>query len=65
MGLPAGELRRRLLDRALPLPARFRVLFALRGLNTPEAADALLAALEDPSALCRHEVAFALGQMQV
>ena len=77
----------KLLDQSLELPQRFRVLFSLRGVGTPEATDALLAgacpclahlraarllltprtpraAIDDPSALCRHEVAFALGQMQ-
>ena len=77
----------KLLDQSLGLPQRFRVLFSLRGVGTPEATDALLAgacpwlarrraarllltprtpraAIDDPSALCRHEVAFALGQMQ-
>ena len=60
----AAALGAKLLDRSLPLPLRFRVLFSLRGLATPDAVAALLAGLADPSALFRHEVAFALGQMQ-
>eukprot|EP00898_Chlorokybus_atmophyticus_P002251 jgi/Chlat1/3026/Chrsp201S03278 len=59
------ELARRLTDRRLPLPQRFRVLFSLRNVkNSPVAQEALLKALNDPSALFRHEVAFCLGQMQ-
>jgi hypothetical protein len=37
------SLRAKLLDQSLGLPQRFRVLFSLRGVATPEAADALLA----------------------
>lgn len=59
------SLRERLLDTRIGLPERFRVLFSLRAVSTPEAVDALLAGLDDSSALFRHEVAFALGQMQV
>ena len=88
MASAVSSLGSKLLDQSLGLPQRFRVLFSLRGVGTPEAADALLAgmrpclarrraaprfltasvalcaAIDDPSALCRHEVAFALGQMQ-
>jgi deoxyhypusine monooxygenase len=88
MAAAVGSLGSKLVDQSLGLPQRFRVLFSLRGVGTPDAADALLAgalhvlratpapaagdltsrslrtALDDPSALCRHEVAFALGQMQ-
>ena len=91
MASVVSSLGSKLLDQSLGLPQRFRVLFSLRGVGTPEAADALLAgtcptlstwlagrhlaprqltfrtlrsAIDDPSALCRHEVAFALGQMQ-
>jgi hypothetical protein len=59
------ELRRELLDEALPIPQRFRALFALRSISGDAAVGALLDGLKDPSALFRHEVAFALGQMQV
>ena len=38
-----SALRKQLLDTALPLPLRFRVLFSLRAVNTDEAVDALLA----------------------
>eukprot|EP00899_Mesostigma_viride_P016712 jgi/Mesvir1/25041/Mv16980-RA.1 len=62
--VPVEELRRRLLNRSLPIPKRFRALFSLRNLTEiPEAADALIDALKEPSALLRHEVAFCLGQM--
>ena len=43
--------------------ARRRVLHAHTALTAH--ARGRRAALDDPSALCRHEVAFALGQMQV
>lgn len=59
------EMRAELLDQALPIPQRFRALFALRSVGGDAAVDALLEGLKDPSALFRHEVAFALGQMQV
>eukprot|EP00227_Mantoniella_beaufortii_P016395 CAMPEP_0197575488 /NCGR_PEP_ID=MMETSP1326-20131121/865_1 /TAXON_ID=1155430 /ORGANISM="Genus nov. species nov., Strain RCC2288" /LENGTH=342 /DNA_ID=CAMNT_0043138265 /DNA_START=50 /DNA_END=1078 /DNA_ORIENTATION=- len=59
------ELRTELLDEALPIPQRFRALFALRSVGGDDAVAALLDGLKDPSALLRHEVAFALGQMQV
>ena len=58
-------MRAELLDQALPIPQRFRALFALRSVGGDAAVDALLEGLKDPSALFRHEVAFALGQMQV
>lgn len=58
------EMRAELLDGALPIPQRFRALFALRSVGGDAAVGALLEGLEDPSALFRHEVAFALGQMQ-
>ena len=71
-----SALRKQLLDTALPLPLRFRVLFSLRAVNTDEAVDALLAgecpcargrvlSRRTEGALFRHEVAFALGQMRV
>lgn len=41
-GSLAERLRAKLLDKQLPLPQRFRVLFSLRGLAGKEAADALL-----------------------
>ena len=63
MGVEA--LRAELLDQALPMPRRFRALFGLRSVGGDAAVQALLDSLKDPSALFRHEVAFALGQMQV
>ena len=63
MGVEA--LRAELLDQALPMPRRFRALFGLRSVGGEAAVQALLDSLKDPSALFRHEVAFALGQMQV
>ena len=38
-----SSLASKLLDQSLGVPQRFRVLFSLRGVGTPEAADALLA----------------------
>mmetsp|Transcript_16778 Transcript_16778/g.54868 ORF Transcript_16778/g.54868 Transcript_16778/m.54868 type:complete len:339 (+) Transcript_16778:42-1058(+) len=58
------KLQAKLLDASLPLPFRFRVLFALRGVPGVDAVSALASGLGDPSALLRHEVAFALGQKQ-
>ena len=57
-------MRAELLDQALPIPQRFRALFGLRSVGGDAAVSALLEGLADPSALFRHEVAFALGQMQ-
>ena len=37
-----ARLRAKLHDQAAPLPLRFRVLFSLRGVATPEAVAALL-----------------------
>ena len=56
--------RAELVDQSLPMPRRFRALFTLRSIGGDDAIAALLGSLEDPSALFRHEVAFALGQMQ-
>jgi deoxyhypusine monooxygenase len=58
------DLRAELLDESVPIPRRFRSLFALRSIGGDASVDALLDGLKDPSALFRHEVAFALGQMQ-
>jgi len=62
-----GELRGKLLDNNLTLPARYRALYALRSASGPAAGAALRAALDPalvPSALLRHDVAFCLGQRQ-
>ena len=56
-----------LADGSAAMDARFSALFRLRSLGTPDAVDALVARLSasrEPSALLRHEVAFALGQMR-
>lgn len=54
-----------LLDTKRPLFDRYRAIFAVRNLKTPEASVALgEALLRDPSALLRHECAYVLGQMQ-
>jgi len=58
------QLRAKLSDASLPLPARFRALFSLRGLGNDLAVEALISGFNDPSALIRHEIAFCLGQMQ-
>mmetsp|Transcript_44380 Transcript_44380/g.112288 ORF Transcript_44380/g.112288 Transcript_44380/m.112288 type:complete len:324 (-) Transcript_44380:107-1078(-) len=60
-------LRSKLLDNELPLPARYRALYALRSAAGDAAGSALRAALDPsavPSALLRHDVAFCLGQRQ-
>ncbi|MBI2077147.1 MAG: HEAT repeat domain-containing protein [Euryarchaeota archaeon] len=58
-------LRRRLLDGKLSLFEKYRAIFGLRNLNTPESAVALgEAMLVDASAVLRHECAYVLGQMQ-
>lgn len=59
------KLRTALLDPERPIFERFRALFALRTLNTDEAARILgQAMLVDRSALLRHECTYVLGQMQ-
>ena len=58
------SLRAELMDQSLDMPRRFRALFALRSVGGDASVSALLASLRDPSALFKHEVAFALGQMQ-
>ena len=64
MTTSVATLRGELLDQTSTMPARFRALFSLRSAGGTHAVSALLDGLEDPSALFRHEVAFALGQMQ-
>eukprot|EP00297_Palpitomonas_bilix_P012526 CAMPEP_0113872788 /NCGR_PEP_ID=MMETSP0780_2-20120614/3409_1 /TAXON_ID=652834 /ORGANISM="Palpitomonas bilix" /LENGTH=310 /DNA_ID=CAMNT_0000858361 /DNA_START=181 /DNA_END=1113 /DNA_ORIENTATION=- /assembly_acc=CAM_ASM_000599 len=64
-GLPSVEtLRARLVDRNAPLLSRMRTLFSLRNVPGKDSIDALAAALDDPSALLKHEIAYAMGQMQ-
>ncbi|KAG7153791.1 deoxyhypusine hydroxylase-like [Homarus americanus] len=57
------KLRERLLEESLPLFDRYRAMFSLRNLNTPESAKALAAGFKCSSALFRHEIGFVLGQM--
>ncbi|KAK9908081.1 hypothetical protein WJX75_002559 [Coccomyxa subellipsoidea] len=57
-------LRQKVLDASTSLPAKYRALFALRNLKGPSAEAALICALQDDSALFRHEVAYCLGQRQ-
>lgn len=59
-----SELRDVLLNEDLPLFERYRAMFALRNLNTEEAALALADGLQCSSALFRHEIGYVLGQMQ-
>lgn len=47
-----------------PLAERFRALFTLKGIGTPEAIEQISTALSDPSALLKHECAYCLGQIQ-
>ena len=62
--MSVDALRAELMDQSLDMPRRFRALFALRSVGDDASVSALLASLRDPSALFKHEVAFALGQMQ-
>lgn len=58
------ELQQLLLNNEDTLFDRYRAMFALRNLRTPEAILALSSGLKTGSALFRHEVAFVLGQLQ-
>ena len=62
--MSVDALRAELMDQSLDMPRRFRALFALRSVGGDASVSALLDSLRDPSALFKHEVAFALGQMQ-
>ena len=58
------ELSEILLDPEHSLFDRYRAMFSLRNMSTPEAIDVLVKGLDcGDSALLRHEVAFVLGQM--
>jgi deoxyhypusine monooxygenase len=59
-----GEARRVLLDRAEPLYRRYQAMFYMRDLGTDEAIEALGAAMEDDSALLKHEISFVFGQLR-
>jgi deoxyhypusine monooxygenase len=62
--MSVASLRLELMDQSLGMPRRFRALFGLRSVGSDASVSALLDSLVDPSALFKHEVAFALGQMQ-
>lgn len=51
-------------DPSNSLAERFRALFTLKGIGTPEAIDQICASFSDPSALLKHELAYCLGQIQ-
>ncbi|KAL4260706.1 Deoxyhypusine hydroxylase [Pleurotus pulmonarius] len=57
------SLQAKLLDPSLPLFERYRAMFGLRNIGTPEAVDALASGFSDDSALFKHEIAFVFGQM--
>ncbi|GLB38402.1 putative catalyzes the hydroxylation of the N(6)-(4-aminobutyl)- L-lysine intermediate to form hypusine, an essential post- translational modification only found in mature eIF-5A factor [Lyophyllum shimeji] len=58
-----ADLQSKLLDTKLPLFERYRAMFALRNIGTPEAVDALASGFNDSSALFKHEIAFVFGQL--
>ncbi|KAK9446603.1 armadillo-type protein [Limtongia smithiae] len=62
-GVEVARLRAALTDQAIPLFERYRVMFRLRDLGTPDAVDALASGFADPSALFRHEIAYVFGQL--
>ena len=49
-----NDLRRKLLDKELPLFERYRAMFALRNIGTPAAVDALADGFSDDSALFKY-----------
>jgi deoxyhypusine monooxygenase len=53
-----------LIDQKEPIAKRMRVVFTLRNLGGDDGVDAMTPALNDPSALLSHEVAYCLGQMR-
>ena len=56
-------LKEQLCNESLPLFDRYRAMFSLRNLNTPESAKALACGFKGSSALFRHEIGYVLGQM--
>lgn len=50
---------------AYPLPLRFRSLFTLKSIGTPEAALIICQGFREQAALLGHELAYCLGQMQL
>ncbi|OLY83486.1 Deoxyhypusine hydroxylase [Smittium mucronatum] len=65
-GMSVPVLREMIIDQKADLFDRYTALFGLRDDGSPEAAAALLEALEtdNTSALFRHEVAFVFGELQ-
>ncbi|CAD5212004.1 unnamed protein product [Bursaphelenchus xylophilus] len=60
-----SELGKVLIDEMKPLWERYRAMFKLRNLNSPESIKALAQGMYcEDSALFRHEVAYVLGQIQ-
>ncbi|KAF8327006.1 armadillo-type protein [Cantharellus anzutake] len=57
------SLKRTLLDVTHSLFDRYRAMFSLRNIGTPEAIDALSAGFLDDNALFKHEIAFIMGQL--
>lgn len=53
-----------LTDQAIPMKQRNRALFTLKNLGGEPAVRNIARALNDPSALLKHEAAYCLGQMQ-
>lgn len=49
------SLQRKLLDRNLPLFERYRAMFALRNIGTPDAVDALASGFSDDSPLFKYD----------
>lgn len=58
------QLKEILLDENVSLFERYRAMFSLRNIRTPESILALSEGLKVGSALFKHEVAFVLGQLQ-
>ncbi|KAG6890828.1 hypothetical protein C0995_003261 [Termitomyces sp. Mi166 len=58
-----ADLQSKLLDTKLSLFERYRAMFALRNIGTPDAIDALASGFTDSSALFKHEIAFVFGQL--
>ena len=59
------ELQACLLSPTEPIAKRIRSVFHLRSHGTAEAAAVLELAIRDPSALLKHEICYALGQMRL
>ncbi|KAL7641254.1 UNVERIFIED_CONTAM: hypothetical protein RMT77_008392 [Armadillidium vulgare] len=56
-------LEKTLLDDSLPLFDRYKAMFSLRNINSPDSAKILAKGFSCFSALFRHEIAYVLGQM--